>query len=524
MGAPRNVGAGSEITADSSQWRKSMAEADVVLIPAKDSEPVSARSNLIWILEDWASIVASDDHSLIVRHRQDDLMLKWVLKALDSETHHILKALGERRSIGSVIRNADTPGTGTNKRLFRELNRLLSGRILRLCVGGSGSAAQLIARPASRTARLSLPLEAPRQPVRLSKYATVRRVSDALEVRSPIRGFVLESHGLSIGNLLEKTARRACGPEELIEDLGQTLEWEDAVSLLTVLTATGVLGEVDDQGLLAEERDQVLIQRQSADVAFHHASRLGLHVGPSGSTFRFAGALPPTPALRAGAPQAEELVKLERQGPQSTGDDISFAEVVARRRSIRDHGTEPLTAQQLGEFLYRVARVDRVVPIDDSNPRSYECSVRPYPSGGGAYELELYLVVGRCTGVAKGLYRYRPVEHALEPIAASASQCGMLLEHARIGTGAKASPQILIIMGARFTRLSWKYENIAYATTLKNVGVLYESMYLTAAAMGLACCALGNSDSGLFAEATGLRVEEESSVGELTLGSLPDRG
>ncbi|MEO3820960.1 SagB family peptide dehydrogenase [Plantactinospora sp. B24E8] len=499
-----------------------MAELDVMLFPATDWETTSTRANVAWILEDWASVVPSGDDSLIVRHQQDALMLRWVLRGLDAEAYQVLKTLGERRSVGSVVRAAETAGTGPGERLVRELNRLLSGRILRLSVGSPGSDARLTVRPASRTARMSLPLRMPRRLVRLSRYVTVGRASDALEVRSPIRGFVLQSHGLPIGNLLDKTAHRACDPEELVDGL-RSVSREDAVSLLAVMTATGVLGEVDDRGLLAEDQDEILIQRQPADVAFHHASRLGLHVGPSGATFRFAGSLPPTPALRDGTAQAQELVKLDGPGSWLEAGEVSFTEVVARRKSVRDHGSEPLTARQLGEFLFRVARVGRVIPVEDGNPRSYECSERPYPSGGGAYEIELYLVTSRCGGLRRGLYRYRPLEHALEPVAASAAQCNMLLENARMATGAKESPQVLILMGARFARLSWKYENMAYATTLKNVGVLYESMYLTAAAMGLACCAVGNSDSGLFAQATGLRVEEESSVGELTLGSLPDR-
>jgi SagB-type dehydrogenase family enzyme len=62
---------------------------------------------------------------------------------------------------------------------------------------------------------------------------------------------------------------------------------------------------------------------------------------------------------------------------------------------------------------------------------------------------------------------------------------------------------------------------MAYAATLKNVGVLYQTMYLVATAMGLAPCALGNGDSMLFAEATGIDPAVESSVGEFMLGSRP---
>lgn len=60
---------------------------------------------------------------------------------------------------------------------------------------------------------------------------------------------------------------------------------------------------------------------------------------------------------------------------------------------------------------------------------------------------------------------------------------------------------------------------MAYAATLKHVGILYQTMYLAATAMGLAPCAVGTGNADLFAEATGLDYYAETSVGEFLLGS-----
>ena len=67
--------------------------------------------------------------------------------------------------------------------------------------------------------------------------------------------------------------------------------------------------------------------------------------------------------------------------------------------------------------------------------------------------------------------------------------------------------------------MAWKYESIAYALTLKDVGVLFQTMYLAATAMGLAPCALGGGDADLFARAAGTDYRVETSVGEFLLGS-----
>src|SRR5229473_2106532 len=60
--------------------------------------------------------------------------------------------------------------------------------------------------------------------------------------------------------------------------------------------------------------------------------------------------------------------------------DIPFTRVLEQRHSIRKHGEQPITAEQLGEFLYRTARL-RV--LSDVTEEGYERSGRPYPNGGG---------------------------------------------------------------------------------------------------------------------------------------------
>jgi SagB-type dehydrogenase family enzyme len=80
-------------------------------------------------------------------------------------------------------------------------------------------------------------------------------------------------------------------------------------------------------------------------------------------------------------------------------------------------------------------------------------------------------------------------------------------------------PQVLITFAARFQRMGWKYDGMAYAATLKNVGVMYQTMYLVATAMGIAPCGLVSGNSDLLAQAAGLDYLKESSVGEFMLGS-----
>ena len=100
---------------------------------------------------------------------------------------------------------------------------------------------------------------------------------------------------------------------------------------------------------------------------------------------------------------------------------------------------------------------------------------------------------------------------------------------ASAGYAARTSPQILLIVSARFGRTLRRYSSMGYAMILKDAGVLFQTFYLVATAMGLAPCAIGGGDSDDFARAARTSYYEETSVGEFLLGpskrsSSPPRG
>jgi SagB-type dehydrogenase family enzyme len=216
---------------------------------------------------------------------------------------------------------------------------------------------------------------------------------------------------------------------------------------------------------------------------------------------------------------------------QVVARDLTLTEILEGRESVRSYGQAPVTVHQIGELLYRAARVRRVVPpVDSGSPTAYEAVDRPYPAGGAAGELEVYLAVANCDGLEPGVYRYDAAAHRLRPRPWSDAGGGgrgdeaafrELLASAWRGAGRMVEPQVLIIVTSRFGRLSWKYSQIAYALTLKHVGALYQTLYLVATAMGIGPCGLGSGDVDLAARALGLDWTEESSVGEFLIGSRP---
>jgi SagB-type dehydrogenase family enzyme len=97
-------------------------------------------------------------------------------------------------------------------------------------------------------------------------------------------------------------------------------------------------------------------------------------------------------------------------------------------------------------------------------------------------------------------------------------QLEALLTGAEFAMGVSTPPQILIMIAARFGRLSWKYSSLAYALILKDAGVLIQTLYLMATDMGLGGCAIGSANIDLFAKMTGIEFHIEGPVGQFAIG------
>jgi SagB-type dehydrogenase family enzyme len=403
------------------------------------------------------------------------------------------------------------PGRSALSRLYYELGRLGDAGLLRYSVRDGGETI-LAVEPARRAFR---PREAAAEDgrYRLSRFAVLRREEDALVLESPLAAAraLLGPKGALLAACLAR-------PSSLAELGAATGLGADAAGdTLRLLTTAGLVALVDEHGALEEDGDPVLSQWEPHDLLFHSRSRLGSADGPIGGTFRFLGVLPPLPALKPAS--SGSAIPLDRP---EVSDEVPFTRVLEERRSVRRYGARPITKRQLGEFLHRTARVRELHEANPEKGLHYQATSRPYPSAGAAYELEIYAAVGACDGLEPGLYHYDPAAHALEPLSAEPAFLRALLDDARAAADLASDPQVLLTLAARFPRLSWKYSGIAYALTLKNVGALFQTMYLVATAMGLAPCALGCGNSLVFARAAGADRFAEPSVGEFLLGSAPE--
>jgi len=351
---------------------------------------------------------------------------------------------------------------------------------------------------------------------RLSRFTYSRRDGQEIILESPLaNGRVVLTHWLAAAVL--HLLAEACTAGEIRTQF-PTLPKKSLQLFLELLLSAGILEEVDDAGISPGEGDEVLQQWEFHDLLFHARSRLGLHEQPVGGTYRFRERIAPLSAVKN--PMSSERIKLYRPDVEKLQeDDYPFSLVLEERKSIRNYAEKPISVEQLGEFLYRSARIKELIKANPPAGLLYEASNRPYPGGGAAYELEIYLAVNECEGLAGGLYHYDPWQHELEKLSTRTSEVEGLLKYCSTAAGLKELPPVSLHITARFQRVAWKYQSIAYSVILKDVGALYQTLYLVATAMDLAPTAIGSGPAKLLSRMAGLNYLEESAVGEFILGN-----
>jgi SagB-type dehydrogenase family enzyme len=263
-----------------------------------------------------------------------------------------------------------------------------------------------------------------------------------------------------------------------------------------------------DAGILVstEAPEQAALHRWDPDaLAYHRASRR--------EGFRPVGVIL-GPALSKSI--SNDAIHMLREGPQNIGrlkaseDPLRKDELEALleiRQSRRQWGAEALSFKTLSKLLWLSAG-DR----DGS---------RSYPSGGAIYSLDLYLVIGSdaVQDVQGGLYIYLPSHHVLDPISTDRTKWYPFLEAAGRSASTK-TPPIVILITSRIREVNAYYGELAYSLVLKEIGCIFQTLYLVCESLGLAGCALGGgAPDNVLSHLCSTHALAEPLLGEFLLGT-----
>ena len=143
---------------------------------------------------------------------------------------------------------------------------------------------------------------------------------------------------------------------------------------------------------------------------------------------------------------------------------------------------------------------------------------RRYPSGGGLYPVETYLISTALESQTPAVFHYNPTTHALERL-------WNLPPNFRMNDIAKRPENLsisgMLVFTGVWKRSSAKYGDLAYLHTLIEAGHMSENVLLSGCALGLSMRPYAGFDDNLIISLLDLDEEQEQPVHTVTLCKKP---
>lgn len=253
----------------------------------------------------------------------------------------------------------------------------------------------------------------------------------------------------------------------------------------------------------------------SAWCDFHEASKLPAAVARAQSQ-GFA----PTPV------EAHLMARAFRQVPTRTRVELPAGEpnpepmttVMARRRSRRELDV----AVALGDLAVVVQQALGPTMVTQDPQGGVRGLLRAWPSAGGLYPLDAYVVAQAVLGLAPGCYHVNTVAGCLERV--DAPPVREVLERGFFWQEFTTTAAAVVLLVAVVERSTAKYGERGYRFALLDAGHAAQNLLLTAEQQHLSAVAVGGFDDDALAGCLGLDGTREAVVHTVALGGMPAAG
>ena len=193
----------------------------------------------------------------------------------------------------------------------------------------------------------------------------------------------------------------------------------------------------------------------------------------------------------------EEIGSIELPSPKHKGQ-VSVEEAIFNRRSIRRYKDEPLTLEEVSQLLWAAGgkTIDGVTG-----------ATRAYPSAGGIYPLEIYLIAGDVEGLASGIYHYQWRDHSIDLM--EDGDVRKKLTRAALGQGMVARAPMSLVFTAVYRRTTARYGQRGEARYVPmDMGGAGQNVHLQAEALNLGTVIIGAFNDQEVKEVLGSQDEE----------------
>jgi SagB-type dehydrogenase family enzyme len=204
-------------------------------------------------------------------------------------------------------------------------------------------------------------------------------------------------------------------------------------------------------------------------------------------------------------------VRLPASGPRRN----ELTRVLARRRSARELSS-PVALDDLAVVLREALEPTALVETDQGATQA----LRPWPSAGGLYPLDTYVIAASVTGIERGLYHHNLLTGELELLTARSPE--LILRDGFFWQEFIVESAVVVLLVAVFERTIAKYGERGYRLVLLDAGHAAQNILLVAEQLGLGACAIAGFADDTLADDLGLDGLDEAVVHAVVLGGRSD--
>jgi SagB-type dehydrogenase family enzyme len=198
--------------------------------------------------------------------------------------------------------------------------------------------------------------------------------------------------------------------------------------------------------------------------------------------------------------------------PEIATSGETLQAVMLRRRSSRNVSGE-IEFAQLATLLVQSLGPTAVVQNESAGIAQ---AIRAWPSAGGLYPIDTYVIASRVQGVDSGIYHYNPILGALEHLPSRSVEA--VLRDGFFWQDFVLSSSVVVVLVAVFDRSVAKYGERGYRLVILDAGHAAQNILLTAEQLSLGAVAVGGFCDDALAVDLGLDGISEAVIHTVVAG------
>lgn len=182
----------------------------------------------------------------------------------------------------------------------------------------------------------------------------------------------------------------------------------------------------------------------------------------------------------------KEVRTIELPIPNPLLTSLNFFDTILKRRSVRNFSDDSITLEELSTILFYSVGITGEYIETKNYPH---IDLKAYPSAGGLYPLDLYILINNVQEIDKGIYYYDESNNSLKLVVKNFDSSRFHEITLSYNLSTEAAFTVYILGELKLT--GYKYGDRAYRFMNLEAGHIAQNLYLASTAIGAGAVASG---------------------------------